>query len=231
LARAGETPHGNSGNRNTAKGELVVASQVIRTGISSFVAGCGALMVAHSLARADAPEQYPYDPACAWGRLADGHGMLLRCLQPGEATQLLSAEIKQGPAKPPEGKTSEAARGGATAPGASPGTPKLAVTQVGPAQADAGELPLAEKKLTAVNDRYVACVEANGGLTAESGRVVLRFLVRERGRAEGVTVKSVSGMSDQAARCIANVVDRRFVGYPAAPIVGATLPISVGARR
>ncbi len=47
----------------------------------------------------------------------------------------------------------------------------------------------------------------------------------ERGRAEGVTVKERAGLSLAAAKCVANVVDRRFVGYPAAPIVGADLTI------
>jgi hypothetical protein len=55
-------------------------------------------------------------------------------------------------------------------------------------------------------------------------------LVRERGRAEGVSVAKSKGMSAEAARCIADVVDRRYVGYPAAPIVGATLPIVITAR-
>jgi hypothetical protein len=49
--------------------------------------------------------------------------------------------------------------------------------------------------------------------------------VRERGRAEGLTVKDRTGLSLAAAKCIADVVDRRFVGYPAAPIVGADLSI------
>jgi hypothetical protein len=38
-----------------------------------------------------------------------------------------------------------------------------------------------------------------------------------------VTVKERTGLSLAAAKCVANVVDRRFVGYPAAPIVGADL--------
>jgi hypothetical protein len=53
-------------------------------------------------------------------------------------------------------------------------------------------------------------------------------LVRERGRAEGVAVKDRRGVSLVAAKCIADVIDRRYVGYPAAPIVGATLTIDLG---
>jgi hypothetical protein len=45
-----------------------------------------------------------------------------------------------------------------------------------------------------------------------------------------VSVAKSKGLSAEAARCIADVVDRRYVGYPAAPIVGATLPIVLTAR-
>jgi hypothetical protein len=96
---------------------------------------------------------------------------------------------------------------------------------VGPAAADTGELPDARVQLARAGDRYVQCVESNGGMTSSPARVTVRFLVRERGRAEGVTVKDRSGLSAPAAKCIAEVVDRRFVGYPAAPIVGADVSI------
>jgi hypothetical protein len=96
---------------------------------------------------------------------------------------------------------------------------------VGPAQADTGELPEAQVQLGKVPDRYVQCVNGNGGLEGPEGKVTVRFLVRERGRAEGVSVKDRQGVSLAAAKCVAEVVDRRFVGYPAAPIVGATLSI------
>jgi hypothetical protein len=171
---------------------------------------------------AENPERYPYDPVCAWGRLSDGHGMLIRCLEPEEASTLLQKPT----AKPAPS---------AASPAQTPGRPsesvktKLAVTNIGPAQADTGELPLAVKKLGLANDRYVECVSSNGGISEKTARVVVRFLVRERGRAEGVSVKSHQGMSIEAAKCIADVIDRRYVGYPAAPIVGATIPIEIGA--
>jgi hypothetical protein len=161
--------------------------------------------------------------------------MLIRCLEPSEASVLL-----QSVAHPPSGEagSSEAGRSEAESSGskqqASESTKskqRIAVSNVGPAQADTGELPLAAKKLGVPKDRYVECIRKNGGLTADTARVVVRFLVRERGRAEGVTVKSKQGMSTEAAACIADVVDRRYVGYPAAPIVGATLPIELSVQR
>jgi hypothetical protein len=193
----------------------------------------GAVLAWFGSAFAESPERYPYDPACPWGRLADGHGMLIRCLGPAEASALLQAPAPQAAAtkdlatkdkdretKPAgEGKSSDSTRG-----------QKLAVTGLGPVQADSGELPLAEKKLGLAKDRYIECVQMHGGLTKNKGKVVVRFLVRERGRAEGVSVKSVDGMSEQAGKCIADVVDRRYVGYPAAPIVGATIPIELSTQ-
>src|SRR5262245_20267823 len=39
---------------------------------------------------ADEASRYPYDPVCAWGRLADGKGMLVRCIRREERTLLLT---------------------------------------------------------------------------------------------------------------------------------------------
>jgi hypothetical protein len=209
-----------------------VTLRATRIVISSVCALCIVGGVVGSLARADGQEQYPYDPACPWGRLADGHGMLLRCLKPAEASQLLAADVSAPVADATPGKTPPAASAATPAASSAPVLAKAGlVMRMGAAQADAGELPLAAKKLTAAEDKIIGCVEANGGVTSEPARVVLRFLVRERGRAEGVTVKSQAGMSKKAAECIAGVIDRRYVGYPAAPIVGATLPIELSTRR
>ncbi len=199
--------------------------------VRPWLVGFGVSVVAMALpfastATADSPNRYPYDPACAWGRLSDGHGMLIRCLEPSEATTLLEAGVPGGtPEQPKESKATKDQRA------TSESSPQsLAVTSVGPATADTGELPLAAKKLGIPKDRYIKCVRDHGGLTGNQGKVVVRFLVRERGRAEGVSVKSSSGMSKEAAACIAEVVDRRYVGYPAAPIVGATIPIELSVQ-
>jgi hypothetical protein len=172
------------------------------------------------------PARYPFDPVCPWGRIADGHGLLLRCLDSNEARGLLAP----APAAPAPEATAQASSGrnpGLPAPPA-PNTKlyrRVSVKEVGPAQADTGELPEAQTQLRKVLDRYVQCVNGNGGLEGPQGKVTVRFLVRERGRAEGVSVKDRQGVSLAAAKCVAEVVDRRFVGYPAAPIVGATLSI------
>jgi hypothetical protein len=152
--------------------------------------------------------------------------MLIRCMQPAEASYLLSNDVAKP--TPAAGLVKSTAAVDVNSKPPAKQARRLAVLQMGPAQADTGELPLAERKLAGAKDKLVACVEPNAGTTAEPLRVVLRFLVREKGIAEGVTVKSFSGMTKQAADCIASVVDRRYVGYPAAPIVGATFPIELG---
>jgi hypothetical protein len=189
--------------------------------------------------------RYPFDPVCPWGRIADGHGLLLRCLERGEAQALLAAASGStaAPAAGTPSATAEpraAAAADVTAQALSgrnpaltaPPTPapnrvfrKVSVKEVGAAQADTGELPEAQPQLRKAQERYAQCVSNNGGLEGMQGKVTLRFLVRERGRAEGVSVKERQGVSQAAAKCVAEVVDRRYVGYPAAPIVGATLSI------
>ncbi len=183
---------------------------------------------------AEPAARYPFDPVCPWGRVADGRGLLVRCLEPSEARRLvLSAPAPQsvvpstsaaGAAAPPNALVAPHAQ-------AQKSGRRVVVKEVGPAIADTGALPEAQRQLRLPADRYAACVESNGGLEADTGEVTLRFLVRERGRAEGVAVKERRGVSVLAAKCIASVVDRRYVGYPAAPIVGASLTINLGLDR
>jgi len=102
------------------------------------------------------------------------------------------------------------------------------VTDILPAVADAGTLPEAHKNLRAARAKLAACVRDNGGLSGPTGEVNVRFLVRERGIAEGVSVSKRAGVTPKAAQCIADVVDRRRVGVPDAPMVGASMTIRFG---
>jgi len=168
-------------------------------------------------ARADDPgkaNRYPYDPVCSWGRIADGRGMLVRCMKQGEAEALLAGKPAPAPTASDQPE-----------PPPSPPTEGKLTMEVGPVQVDSGTLPQALTKLKVPSDRYLECVERNGGLGKEDGEVQVRFLVRERGRAEGAVVKTRRAVSEKAAACIADVVDRRFVGHPDVPIVGATLVV------
>jgi hypothetical protein len=189
---------------------------------------------AEEVAVAEPALRYPFDPVCPWGRVADGRGLLVRCLVAAEAQRLATRTPAAATPSPPAPaaalapaprRTSEAPALAASVPAPKMSSRKVSLERVSAARADTGELPEARTQLLRASERYVQCVESNGGLSSSPASVTLRFLVRERGRAEGVTVKERAGLSLAAAKCVASVVDRRFVGYPAAPIVGADLTI------
>lgn len=156
-------------------------------------------------------QPFPYDPLCRWGRLSDGKGFLIRCLTKEDTDSLRNPKVPK-PAESPEAITED-----------------LEVV-LGPITAEVGGFPKGVASLDKGQPKYQACMKEHGGITAKEGRVEVRFLVRGRGRAEGAVAKKHSGMSEAAAKCIADVVDRRFVGYPEQEIVGATLVVTVKKR-
>jgi hypothetical protein len=187
--------------------------KLFAAGALSLVAGAAVTLSGQA---ADPVEtRYPYDPACPWGRIADGRGMLVRCLLETESKVLLQRTPAPAEDAPPAdaGSSPEASSGGA-----------LEVS-IGPVTADVGTLPMAAKKLELGKPKFENCVLDNGGLESSPAEVHVRFLVRERGRAEGVSVSKLRGVSKKVARCVADVVDRRYVGEPEAPLVGATVVI------
>jgi len=187
-------------------------------------------------------KRYPYDPACAWGRVGNGKGMVVRCISEDEAKSLRAAPVATPAAakpsaattpasttKPIEGATAPASTAAETAPDTAPepepapGTDADAALDVvvGPVKADEGTLGIG--KLGAPKDKYSACVQKNGGLSGKTGEVSVRFLVRAKGVAEGVSVDKRTNLSKEAAQCVAEVVDRRRVGTPESAMVGATV--------
>ena len=188
-------------------------------------------------------KRYPYDPACAWGRVGNGKGMVVRCISEDEAKTLRTAlpapvaAAKPAPSTPsvgsakpaPEAATTpsstapETAPDGAAEPEPAPSTDADAALDVvvGPVTADEGTLGIG--KLGAPKDKYQACVQKNGGLGGKTGEVSVRFLVRGKGVAEGVSVAKRTNLSKEAAQCVADVIDRRRVGTPESPMVGATV--------
>ena len=188
-------------------------------------------------------KRYPYDPACAWGRVGNGKGMVVRCISEDEAKTLRAAPIapvaaaKPTPSTPSVGSAKPAPDAattpGSTAPETAPDAaaePEPAPSadadaaldvSIGPVTADEGTLGIG--KLGAPKDKYQACVQKNGGLSAKTGEVSVRFLVRGKGVAEGVSVAKRTNLSKEAAQCVADVIDRRRVGTPESPMVGATV--------
>lgn len=183
-----------------------------------------ALLASTTGEAADPLSRYPYDPVCAWGRVANGRGLIVRCLTQAEAAELTrrapgAPGVVAPPVPVPEGGVPEAAP---TFLGA-----ELKSLRINP---DIGKLPEAERKLTTARERFLECITKHGGMEDQRAEVHVRFLVRARGRAEGVSVAKRSGVSSQAAQCIADVVDRRAVGVPEEPIVGATAVFQFAAR-
>jgi len=189
-------------------------------------------------------KRYPYDPACAWGRVGNGKGMVVRCISEEEAKGLRTptavpvAAKTPAPASPTSVTSSKPSADAPVAPTSTETAPPPAAepepapsadteapleVTVGPVAADEGTLGIG--KLGAPKDKYSACVQKNGGLSGKTAEVQVRFLVRSKGVAEGVSVAKRTNLSKEAAQCVADVIDRRRVGTPEAPMVGATIQI------
>jgi hypothetical protein len=96
---------------------------------------------------------------------------------------------------------------------------------VDPPVADKGKLASGKLAAGGAKTKYRQCVTDNGGVEGDGAEVTVRFLVRERGRAEGVSVSRRKGLSAKAAQCVAQVVDRRQAGAPEVPLTGASVVI------
>ncbi len=186
-----------------------------------FLSSCIAIP-AGVVAKTSLIARYPYDPACPWGRLSNGKGMIHRCLSEDEAASVARSVADKSttpaankPKKDPKADTK-------TAPETPASLPRDVQLSIGPIVASEGEITIG--RLDKPIDRYKSCVIENDGLKEETGLVVVKFLVRgEAERAEGASVQSFKGVSKKAAKCIADVVDRRKVGSPSAPMTGAQL--------
>jgi len=201
-------------------------SQRIVISSLAFSAALLAAFAAMSESAESLLRRYPFDPACSWGRLANGKGTVVRCLSENEAATLAAAPAPAPPAVTAASSTPAPATS-APAPATTDPSQKVGKFEitVGPVLADKGELGVG--KLGAPKDRYAKCLEDNGGIKGDSGEVHVRFLVRSKGIAEGVSVQKRFNVGPEAARCIAEVVDRRHVGVPDEPLVGATLIVKI----
>lgn len=173
------------------------------------------------------------DSKCAWGRVADGRGKLVRCITQNEAAWLSlkkTYDVKGLKPKPVEPAEGDGTKKPSTDPPATEDKPKeaseirISVTKV---EVDEGTLPKALDKLRVPKKRYAQCLRDHGGMFRDKGVLHIRFLVRQRGRAEGVSVQKRRSVSEAAGKCIADVVDRRLVGTPSVEMVGATLVIEL----
>jgi hypothetical protein len=70
-------------------------------------------------------------------------------------------------------------------------------------------------------------VAEHGGLTGATGTLKMQFLVRARGRAEGVEVMSAKGLTADAASCVRVLLKNKPIGPPRADPVGVTVTIAL----
>ncbi len=91
-----------------------------------------------------------------------------------------------------------------------------------------GNAPKAEKNLSGkkVLEGIAKCVADAGGLTAKTASLKVEFLIRARGKAEGVEV-TPTGVSAEAAKCVQTLLKNRSVGVPDADPVGVTVVYSL----
>jgi hypothetical protein len=80
-------------------------------------------------------------------------------------------------------------------------------------------------------DTVARCVAENGGLSGRRGRLDVQFLVRARGRAEGVEVTAAKGVQAEAGRCVQQALKNKWVGAPTAEPVGVAVTFQLSAEQ
>ena len=167
---------------------------------------------------------------CPHGALEDPHRGFVRCLREDEkgAEWLPPAPQPEPPAAdagadaaPPEKPQEKPAPEKPAPEKPAPEKPQPPPTvTVGAPKFEGGEVPKAEKFLSTQIEGIGKCIASNGGLSVKKGSIKLSFLVRARGRAEGVEVASSKGITEGAESCIRALLKNRAVGAPSSDPVG-----------
>jgi hypothetical protein len=179
----------------------------------------------------DSPERCPH------GALEDPHRGFVRCLKPEEknaawlppppqrdpASEPADANAPANPAAPAPDASSPPVEAPPPEP-AAPAVPPL--VEVKAPSFTNGEVPRTEKFLNGLSKEIARCVADNGGLSGASGSMKVQFLVRVRGRAEGVEVLRTENVRPEAASCVRLLLKNRAVGAPSADPVGVTVTLA-----
>jgi hypothetical protein len=199
IAAAGAEPHATSDSGEPVSAASTAAAEPDRT----------------SLTVADGvycTERNRHDVVCSWGRLGDGHGMLVRCLTSDEARRLAQSANE------------ETGTGGAAA--TVPSEERSAIVAVVNSVVFEGEhISSAKQNLAALASDYQSCVARHGGLRRESGEVRIRFHLNSRGVARDTSVSRRRVVTIEAAHCIAGIVSHQFVGVPRSKASVGTLVV------
>jgi hypothetical protein len=158
-------------------------------------------------------------PRCPYGELNDPHRGFVRCLLPDErapgwrAPPAPSASPDPKPPEPPKEPDK-------------PAEPPP-IVEIGAPKFENGEVTKVAKSLGKAKAGIAACVAEHGGLSAATGSLKVQFLVRSRGRAEGVEVLSAKGVSREASSCVRVLLKNKAIGAPSADPVGVTVVITL----
>ncbi len=85
-----------------------------------------------------------------------------------------------------------------------------------------GDVPAVSNILKKTLDDVAKCVADHGGLEAKEGGLKIQFLVRGRGKAEGVEVLKRHGVTKDAGRCVQALLKNKWVGMPSQDPTGVT---------
>jgi hypothetical protein len=77
-----------------------------------------------------------------------------------------------------------------------------------------GDVPKIASILRRTSKDVAQCVASHGGLGASAGKLRVQFLVRARGKAEGVEVLERKSVSKDAGRCVQKLLKNKWVGMP-----------------
>jgi hypothetical protein len=156
------------------------------------------------------------DPGCIYGKVLDGHTGKVRCLSPEEVTP-------PGPYDTPMADAGVDAEAGAPLDAGATRLVPLSAT-IDALTFDGGDVPRAPAALERMKKDFLRCSSERAAIKSEA-TLVLRFLVRAPGKAEGVDVGESHGMSADMVRCMRSTLAGRSVGAPSTDPVGVSFTL------
>jgi len=175
------------------------------------------------------------DPGCLHGQVVDGHSGAVRCLSAQELT--LAGPYDMLPPEPSDagldsGRDAASAAGGGARRDAgafldsSSAIPLRTISvSIEGLSFENGDVPRAPLALDRIKKDFARCAANEPLLVKSDATLDLRFLVRGPGRAEGVDVVQVRGMSVDVVRCVTSQLAGRQVGSPSADPVAVALTV------
>ncbi len=173
----------------------------------------------------DAGDPADGGPRCPYGSLEDPHRGFVRCLLPEERDAGWLPPPPQGDAPPPSPL--------APSPPATPAPPRPRRRwwRLAPPSSTAARSPRWRNPSAGPPPISPAASPITAASAATRAPSKVQFLVRLRGRAEGVEVLGARGVSSEAAGCVRHLIKNKAIGAPTADPVGVTVVITFKAAR